>query len=129
MEWKTYKMVDSSEICVICQRRFCEKKQRRKIIFESNCGHIFHNDCLSKYCDSKNDNHVKCPLCNYEFHHECESTWAFKNDAMNIRNLEEYADPTIVKYYKGMVISRGLRNTSLRTTDSIPTINRISNNS
>lgn len=46
-------------ICVICTDIFVINSH----ISACNCGHLFHEECLSKWIKSTNSNHQTCPQC------------------------------------------------------------------
>lgn len=96
-----------SEICAICQGSLLDISDKG-IIYQLSCGHQFHNNCLSRWCDINTEKvdaqfkkdhgynsnsprnghfrepvHFKCPICNrsnIDESNDCLSMDAFKDN-------------------------------------------------
>ena len=95
-KWLEPDEYDENEDCAIC----FEPLGTTQAIFQLNCGHKFHNNCLLKWCDSKEGN-ITCPLCRAPADEGvCNSVYAFKEhvlDESSISNLPH----TLSIYKKG----------------------------
>ena len=93
-KWLEPDEYDKNEDCAIC----FEPLGTTQAIFQLNCGHKFHNNCLLKWCDSKEGN-ITCPLCRAPADEGvCNSVYAFKEhvlDESSISNL-----PHILSIYE-----------------------------
>jgi hypothetical protein len=66
--------------CKICNKQF--KKTRELAIYQLDCKHNFHNNCLFERC--KNKNLMKCPTCEKPIdEYDCTDVDAFKNKLMD----------------------------------------------
>jgi hypothetical protein len=75
--WLDISQYNPTDICQICQ----EEYGTQQAIFRTPCGHDFHNNCLSDYCESQNGN-ILCPVCRADIGESCMSVWAFKEHAL-----------------------------------------------
>ncbi len=60
---------DPKELCPICLNEY----GNNLAVFQTNCGHKFHNDCLQDYCRSQRGN-VVCPVCRTNVGDACQKT-------------------------------------------------------
>lgn len=60
---------DPDEVCPICLNEFGTSQA----IFQTKCGHNFHNDCLQNYCRSNRGN-IVCPVCRANVGNACRDT-------------------------------------------------------
>ena len=60
---------DPNEACPICLNDFGTSQA----IFQTKCGHNFHNDCLQEYCRSNRGN-IVCPVCRANVGNACRDT-------------------------------------------------------
>jgi hypothetical protein len=65
--------------CPICLENFLDTPNQA--IYKSDCGHIFHNDCVLRVCDSDVKNPL-CPLCRKPLENDCNDVYAFKEKAL-----------------------------------------------
>ena len=83
-EWVSKNNINDEQ-CGICQRSFRETPGLA--IYKTDCGHLFHNDCLYNKCIA-NRNNWYCPICNTRItEDQCTDVWAFKNKAMDERDI------------------------------------------
>lgn len=75
--WLDISQYTPTDICQICQ----EDYGTEQAIFRTPCGHDFHNNCLSDYCESQNGN-IVCPVCRSDIGESCMDVWAFKEHAL-----------------------------------------------
>ena len=62
-----------------------------KLVYQFDCGHQFHSDCIHLYCEAKNPHDVvngnlTCPICRKENtpdENDCISVWAYKEDVLD----------------------------------------------
>ena len=82
MSWLAPGEYNENDICPICNLRLGTSAA----IYETECGHIFHNDCLDAKCVSRNEGEdVTCPVCSADLGdvgNDCISVWGFKNKAL-----------------------------------------------
>jgi hypothetical protein len=82
MPWIT--KYNPDDLCPICNQEFTREKGVYKLV---PCEHIFHNDCLSDYCEHEKGK-IKCPLCRTDTEeYMCMDVWAFKNYALKRSSL------------------------------------------
>jgi hypothetical protein len=67
----------------------CRKSLNSKLVYELDCGHQFHNDCINDYCEANAagvaDNNLTCPICRKAHtpnENDCMSVWAYKEKAL-----------------------------------------------
>lgn len=73
-------IITENPTCPICLGEFRETPN--KAIYETECGHIFHNNCLIPYCDRHNGE-PNCPICRKKIEwYECTNVDAFKTKAL-----------------------------------------------
>lgn len=75
------------ESCPICLESF--GVETHDAIYNTNCGHLFHNNCLHSVCENYNKNiEPECPICRTQIQsfedgpQDCMSVFAFKEYAM-----------------------------------------------
>jgi hypothetical protein len=90
--WLDINKYNPQNICAIC---FGELGVIQSI-YEMPCHHIFHNNCLSDYCESNRDI-IKCPICRSNPEYTCTDVWAFKENALG-GNLDEIP-PHVINIY------------------------------
>ena len=111
--WVPFKNIKPDELCAICQDPLQSSEQiaDKGLIYQLSCGHQFHNNCLSGWCDNRiksvklpNRNEeihrpatlFKCPVCNQTTLHEeddCTSMESYRDDFLGDREkytTEEY---------------------------------------
>jgi hypothetical protein len=80
-------------MCPICFYDFSETPDQA--VYKTDCGHVFHNNCLNKYCikNERRGNPQICPMCrkdlNTEKSDQCTDVWAFKNKALATSRLDQ----------------------------------------
>jgi len=80
--------------CPICLNRFSETPDLA--IYKTDCGHIFHNNCLNRSCITaeRAGNDLVCPFCRADLETEdsmqCTDVYAFRNKRLYAPAL----DPT-----------------------------------
>ena len=80
-------------MCPICFDDFSETPDQA--VYKTDCGHVFHNNCLNKYCikNERRGNPQICPMCrkdlNTEKSDQCTDVWAFKNKALATSRLDQ----------------------------------------
>jgi hypothetical protein len=79
------KIVENQEPCPICLEKFRETPN--KAIYQSNCGHLFHNDCLLQDCNHNNGNN-SCPICRSRLGMDCMDVYAFNKKALGNQSGE-----------------------------------------
>ncbi len=80
-DWIPNNNINYNEHCVICDELF--RDTPNLAIYKSDCGHLFHNNCLNARCES-NLNNWRCPICGEPISEDqCMDVWAFKNKSMN----------------------------------------------
>ena len=88
--------------CPICGQPFDNKQA----IYETECGHIFHNNCLLGWCDTQDASHKEptCPVCRKDIGDDCSAVYAFKHKALSTYNKPsgKYfdANPELQKLYE-----------------------------
>ncbi len=60
---------EPTELCPICLNEYGTSLA----VFQTSCGHKFHNDCLQDYCMSKHGN-IVCPVCRADVDDACKET-------------------------------------------------------
>ena len=84
--WIDGDTLPEDEICSICLQKFSETPEQA--VYKTNCGHVFHNNCLNNTCVSneKAGRDLVCPLCRKELQtddgEQCMDVWAFANKAL-----------------------------------------------
>lgn len=58
---------DPEDVCPICLNNY----GTTQAIFETRCGHKFHNDCLNNYCASQRGV-IVCPVCRADVGDACK---------------------------------------------------------
>lgn len=116
-EWLTSntKNISPEDECPICFKEF--SKTPDLAIYETDCGHKFHNNCLNKHCIKVEENPfsekdedgypiMRCPLCRKNLRTErsdqCTDVWAFREKALDENTLE----PTLREIYDKQKESR-----------------------
>lgn len=92
-EWlsKTSEELVENPMCPICLKSFIPKpdstpEQVEQATYRATCGHIFHNNCLLRVCENRNENQKKCPICREPLVEDCIDVWAFRNRRMHDPN-------------------------------------------
>jgi hypothetical protein len=102
-------MIDLSQYnpddtCPICHENYGTTKG----IYKTDCGHIFHNDCLNEYCELKHGE-ITCPICRGDVGNACMAVWAFKEKALgydvNLFNGNQH----ILDIYRNQISTQGGR--------------------
>jgi hypothetical protein len=81
------------EECSICLLKFSETPELA--VYETKCGHKFHNNCLNNTCISGENQGIvpKCPLCRAVLEtddlYQCTDVWAFANKALDASSLNK----------------------------------------
>lgn len=57
------KISSSEKECPICFDEYGEEHLKNKQIVITECGHLFHKECISNWLHEKKN----CPVCRYEF--------------------------------------------------------------
>ncbi len=65
--------------CPICLENFLDTPNQA--IYKSDCGHIFHNDCVLRVCEGPIEKRI-CPMCRTPLKDDCSDVYAFRNKAM-----------------------------------------------
>ena len=103
--WKTYKEVDSDEVCPICLEKYVDTPTQA--IYKTWCGHLFHNDCLHSYCEL-NEEGTQCPICKRHIqddkHQNCMDVWAFKTKSLSLEDNTELLPEDMAKIYNDQII-------------------------
>jgi hypothetical protein len=85
MPWLDKTEYNPKEICSLCLEKYTKSKGVYQIL---PCKHIFHNDCLNRYCEHE-EGDIKCPLCRGDTEeYTCMDVWAFKNYALDPSSLQ-----------------------------------------
>jgi hypothetical protein len=78
-------------LCPICYAEF--KDTPEQAIYQTQCGHIFHNDCILAVCNLMQWN---CPICRRPLSEgDCTDVYAFKEKVIG----DNFNDPEIQKLY------------------------------
>jgi hypothetical protein len=86
MTWLSIDEYNSNDVCPICH----EEYGTTQAIYKTECGHIFHNNCLNDYCEHYGGN-IVCPICRANIgENACMDVWAFKNKALGRPNNDLY---------------------------------------
>jgi hypothetical protein len=110
-KWFTYDELPEDkkdEKCPIYHEYFVETPD--KVIYKTDCGHFFHNDCLNEYCNhigrndpTRNINTITCPICGRDLGYACMDVDAFQDKSLetnlsyNVREIYEGKPPTKIK--------------------------------
>ena len=79
-------------LCPICLAEF--EDTPKQAIYQTECGHIFHNDCILAVCNLMQ---WHCPLCRQPLsENDCTDVYAFKEKALGDYGFN---DPEIRKIY------------------------------
>jgi len=79
-------VVVEDAMCPICHENFAETPNQA--IYKSDCGHVFHNDCMLQVCQLPLDKRI-CPMCRKPLEDDCSDVYAFKNKALVDPDNEE----------------------------------------
>jgi len=91
-DWIDNDTLPKEDICPICHEEF--SKTPEQAIYKTDCGHVFHNNCLNNMCESneKNNSNQVCPICRADLYTEksdqCTDVWAFANEALDTKDLD-----------------------------------------
>ena len=58
---------DPEDVCPICLNKY----GTNQAIFQTRCGHNFHNDCLNNYCMHQRGS-IVCPVCRADVGDACK---------------------------------------------------------
>ena len=87
--------------CPICLEDFSETPN--KAIYQSDCGHLFHNDCLLAVCKGPIAKRI-CPLCRKPLTDDCSDVYAFRHKAIlnpdDDENAPVFTDEEIQNIYE-----------------------------
>jgi len=90
--WVDNETIPEDDICPICHEEF--SKTPEQAVYKTDCGHVFHNNCLNSMCLSnhKNDSSPVCPICradlNTDKSDQCTDVWAFANELLDPKDLD-----------------------------------------
>ena len=93
--WSRSSEFPADEVCSIC----LEKLSTQPVVFTTDCGHTFHNNCLNESCDHQ----ITCPYCRRNIEYNCMSVYAFKEHALGRAgspNSPYFTDEVIQKFYE-----------------------------
>ena len=65
--------------CPICLENFLDTPNQA--IYKSDCGHIFHNNCVLRVCEGPIEKRI-CPMCRTPLKDDCSDVYAFRHKAM-----------------------------------------------
>lgn len=107
-------MIDLSQynpddICPICH----EKYGTTKGIYKTDCGHIFHNDCLYEFCEHKHGD-ISCPMCRADLGQTCHAVAAFKEKALGDDVHLFNGNQHILDIYRNQISAQGGRRRKIR---------------
>ena len=93
--WSRSSEFPTDEVCSIC----LENLSTQPVVYTTECGHTFHNNCLNDSCDVK----ATCPYCRRNIDNDCNSVYAFKEKVLGRSgspNTPYFTDEVIQKFYK-----------------------------
>jgi hypothetical protein len=82
---------NADDECPICLNRFSDTPELA--IYKTDCGHIFHNNCLNRTCfiAERAGNDPVCPYCRTDLETEdsmqCTDVYAFRNKTLDTSGL------------------------------------------
>jgi hypothetical protein len=91
-DWIDNDTIPKEDVCPICLQQFSETPELA--VYETTCGHKFHNNCLNRTCDTaeRAGNDLVCPICRADLEteklHDCTDVWAFANEALDTTVLD-----------------------------------------
>lgn len=94
-EWLTYRELPEDkkdEICSLCHVKFSETPD--KVIYKTECGHLFHNKCLNDYCEHHSELKIyaiNCPICRKDLGWTCINVDAFSGKYLDSTDLSKKA--------------------------------------
>lgn len=94
-EWLTYHELPEDkkgEICSLCHVKFSETPD--KVIYKTQCGHLFHNKCLNDYCEHHSELKIyaiNCPICRKDLGWTCINVDAFSGKYLDSTDLSKKA--------------------------------------
>jgi hypothetical protein len=83
---------NADDECPICFQSFSETPDLA--IYKTDCGHIFHNNCLNRTCITaeRAGNDLRCPICRADLETEdsmqCTDVYAFRNKTLDTSSLD-----------------------------------------
>ena len=103
--WVPFNNIKPDELCAICQDPLQSSEQiaDKGLIYQLSCGHQFHNNCLSGWCDNRIKS-VKLPNRNEEIHRPAT---LFKCPVCNQTTLHEEDDCTSMESYRDDFLGDG----------------------
>ena len=88
-DWIDNDTIPKEDVCPICLQQFSETPELA--VYETTCGHKFHNNCLNRVCDSARA--PRCPICRSELEKaaigneparaDCKEVYAFASKALD----------------------------------------------
>jgi hypothetical protein len=90
--WIDNETIPEEDICPICFDDFSETPDQA--VYKTDCGHVFHNNCLNKVCEINEKSNVEptCPICradlNTDKSDQCTDVWAFANKRLDTKDLD-----------------------------------------
>ena len=105
--WVPFENIKPDEVCAICQDPLQSSEQiaDKGLIYQLSCGHQFHNNCLSGWCDNRIKS-VKLPNRNEEIHRPAT---LFKCPVCNQLTLHEEHDCTPMEAYRDKFLKKKQR--------------------
>ena len=93
--WLDINKYNPQDLCAICYNEL----GITQAIYSMPCRHIFHNNCLTDYCEY-NEGMITCPSCrrNYEYEYICMDVWAFRENVLG-GDLDEILPPHVMNIY------------------------------
>jgi hypothetical protein len=94
-EWLTYHELPEDkkdELCSLCHVKFSETPD--KVIYKTECGHLFHNKCLNDYCEHHSELKIyaiNCPICRKDLGWTCINVDAFSEKYLDSTDLSKKA--------------------------------------
>jgi hypothetical protein len=94
-EWLTYDELPEDkkdELCSLCHVKFSETPD--KVIYKTECGHLFHNNCLNDYCEHHSELKIyaiNCPICRKDLGWTCINVDAFSGKYLDSTDLSKKA--------------------------------------
>ena len=113
MSWLDTTQYNPDDICSICLQKYTTTKG----VYKTDCGHIFHNDCLIQLCDSKKENitEVPCPICRANIPYTtCMDVWAFKEHALDTSSFN--GNEHLLKIYNKPPAGEGKKTKRVKNT-------------
>jgi len=90
--WVDNDTLPEKDVCPICHEEF--SKTPRQAIYKTDCGHLFHNNCLNEVCETNERSNAQptCPICRRDLYSDnsdqCTDVWAFANKTLDTNDLD-----------------------------------------